>query len=66
MNDPADIPSMLKKIDEGYDLVAGWRADRKDPFLNRRLPSMIANQIISTTTKESDHERDERHERTIR
>jgi glycosyltransferase involved in cell wall biosynthesis len=50
-NDPADIPGMLKKIDDGYDLVAGWRADRKDPFLNRRLPSMIANQIISTTTK---------------
>ncbi len=50
-NDPADIPAMLQKLDDGYDLVAGWRADRKDPFLNRRLPSMIANQIISTTTK---------------
>src|SRR5690606_35614543 len=50
-NDPADIPRMLEKLDEGYDLVAGWRADRKDAFLNRRLPSMIANRIISMTTK---------------
>lgn len=50
-NDPNDIPLMMKKLAEGYDLVAGWRADRKDPFLNRRLPSMIANRIISMTTK---------------
>jgi len=50
-NDPADIPMMLAKIDDGYDLVAGWRARRKDPFLNRRLPSMIANRIISSATK---------------
>lgn len=50
-NDPADIPAMLKKLDEGFDLVAGWRKRRKDPFLNRRLPSMIANRIISITTK---------------
>ncbi|MGE0323762.1 MAG: glycosyltransferase family 2 protein [Polyangiaceae bacterium] len=49
-NDPKDIPMMLEKIHEGYDLVAGWRAHRKDPFLNRRLPSMIANGIISRTT----------------
>lgn len=50
-NDPRDIPMMLKKLDEGYDLVAGWRADRKDPFINRRLPSMLANKLISTITK---------------
>lgn len=50
-NDPRDIPAMLAKLDSGYDLVAGWRADRKDAFWNRRLPSMIANRIISMTTK---------------
>lgn len=50
-NDPADIPMMLSKLDDGYDLVAGWRARRKDPFFNRRLPSMIANRIISSATK---------------
>lgn len=55
-NDPADIPSMLQKLEEGYDLVAGWRADRKDPFLNRRLPSMIANRIISLATKVKLHD----------
>ena len=49
-NDPADIPRMVAKIEEGYDLVAGWRADRKDAFLNRRLPSMIANRIIGNST----------------
>lgn len=50
-NDPRDIPMMLARLDAGADLVAGWRADRKDPFLNRRLPSMIANRIISMTTQ---------------
>ncbi len=49
-NDPRDIPKLLDKIKEGYDLVNGWRFDRKDPFLSRKLPSMIANKIISTTT----------------
>jgi glycosyltransferase involved in cell wall biosynthesis len=49
-NDPADIPALLRKLDEGNDLVAGWRYNRQDPFLNRRLPSMIANQLISSTT----------------
>ncbi len=49
-NDPANIEGMIKKIDEGYDVVTGWRFDRKDPFINRRLPSMIANWIISKTT----------------
>ena len=50
-NDPADIPAMLNQLAEGYDLVAGWRADRKDTFINRRLPSIIANKLISVTTK---------------
>ena len=46
-NDPEDIPSLLQKIEEGYDVVSGWRKSRKDPFLTRRFPSMIANKIIS-------------------
>ena len=50
-NDPADIPVLLRKIDEGNDLVAGWRHNRKDPLLSRRLPSMIANRLISWTTQ---------------
>jgi glycosyltransferase involved in cell wall biosynthesis len=45
--DPEDILPLLQKIEEGYDVVSGWRKDRKDSFLNRRLPSMIANKIIS-------------------
>jgi glycosyltransferase involved in cell wall biosynthesis len=45
--DPGDILPLLQKIEEGYDVVSGWRKDRKDPFLNRRLPSMVANKIIS-------------------
>ena len=49
-NDPADIPKFLDKINEGYDVVAGWRYKRQDPFLNRRLPSMIANRVISWIT----------------
>jgi len=49
-NDPADIPMMLKKIEEGYDVVSGWRVDRKDVFLTRILPSRLANWLISTVT----------------
>ena len=49
-NDPLDIPQMLKEIRAGHDVVTGWRFDRKDPFLNRRLPSIIANKVISWTT----------------
>lgn len=49
-NDPEDIPRLLKKLEEGYDIVSGWRKDRKDPFLSRRLPSKIANWIISKVT----------------
>jgi glycosyltransferase involved in cell wall biosynthesis len=46
-NDPKDIPILVKKIEEGYDVVSGWRRQRKDAFLNRRLPSKIANKVIS-------------------
>jgi glycosyltransferase involved in cell wall biosynthesis len=49
-NDPRDIPRFIDKIEEGFDVVTGWRHDRKDAFLNRRLPSIIANKIISWTT----------------
>ena len=49
-NDPADIAALLVKLDEGYDLVHGWRKDRQDAFLNRKLPSVVANWIISKTT----------------
>ena len=46
-NDPEDIILLLQKIEEGYDVVSGWRKDRKDPFLTRRFPSTIANKVIS-------------------
>ena len=46
-NDPADIPRMLAKLDEGYGVVSGWRKDRKDAFLTRTLPSKLANGLIS-------------------
>ncbi len=49
-NDPHDIPKFLDKMDEGYDLVSGWRHDRQDAFISRKLPSMIANRIISVVT----------------
>jgi glycosyltransferase involved in cell wall biosynthesis len=49
-NDPADIPRLMDALQEGYDVVSGWRKDRKDPFLSRRLPSIMANWLISTVT----------------
>jgi glycosyltransferase involved in cell wall biosynthesis len=49
-NDPADIPMMVAQIDQGYDVVSGWRANRQDTFLTRTLPSRIANWLISTVT----------------
>ncbi|MAS37213.1 MAG: glycosyltransferase [Anaerolineaceae bacterium] len=49
-NDPRDIPKLLDKMNEGYDIVSGWRKDRKEPFFSRRLPSMTANRLISSTT----------------
>lgn len=49
-NDPLDIPLLLARIDDGYDVVSGWRKDRKDTFINRRLPSILANSFISHLT----------------
>jgi glycosyltransferase involved in cell wall biosynthesis len=49
-NDPADIPAMLTDIAAGADIVCGWRRERKDPFLTRRLPSLLANKLISWAT----------------
>ena len=46
-NDPADIPALLAKIEEGYDIASGWRVNRKEPFITRRVPSMIANRILA-------------------
>jgi glycosyltransferase involved in cell wall biosynthesis len=46
-NDPADIPLMLAKLEEGYDVCSGWRKDRKDNAIKRNLPSILANQLIS-------------------
>ena len=49
-NDPADIPLLLAKLDEGFDVVSGWRKDRQDNALTRNLPSHIANKLISNAT----------------
>jgi glycosyltransferase involved in cell wall biosynthesis len=49
-NDPSDIPKLLAEIDKGFDVVSGWRRDRKDTYINRRLPSVIANYLISHIT----------------
>ena len=49
-NDPIDIPRLLEKLNEGYDLVCGWRKERQDKFLTRRIPSIIANWIIGKVT----------------
>ncbi len=49
-NDPSDIPKLLAKMDEGFDVVSGWRRDRKDPFITRILPSRMANWLISSVT----------------
>lgn len=49
-NDPRDIPAFVDKINEGYDLVAGWRRNRKDPILSRKIPSRIANWLIRRMT----------------
>ncbi|HZR26959.1 MAG TPA: glycosyltransferase family 2 protein [Vicinamibacterales bacterium] len=49
-NDPGDIPAMVAALERGADIVCGWRKERKDPFFNRRLPSMMANGLISAVT----------------
>lgn len=55
-NDPADIEKLVLHLEQGYDIVSGWRYPRKDPFLSRRLPSIIANWIISLSTKVKLHD----------
>jgi len=49
-NDPEDIPKLLQELNKGYDIVSGWRKDRKDAFISRTLPSKIANWLISRVT----------------
>jgi glycosyltransferase involved in cell wall biosynthesis len=49
-NDPADVPMMLDKLGDGYDLVVGWRMNRQDKFLSRKLPSKMANWLIGKAT----------------
>jgi glycosyltransferase involved in cell wall biosynthesis len=49
-NDPADIGALLRKIDEGYDIVVGWRFDRQDKLVSRKIPSRIANALIAKVT----------------
>jgi glycosyltransferase involved in cell wall biosynthesis len=49
-NEPSDIPRLVERLDAGFDIVCGWRRERKDPYLSRRLPSQIANWLISVTT----------------
>lgn len=55
-NDPSDIPRLLAKIEEGYDIVCGWRKERKDKFLSRRFPSLIANWLIGKITNVAIHD----------
>ncbi len=49
-NDPRDIPALVERLERGADIVCGWRKDRRDAFVSRRLPSMIANRVISVAT----------------
>jgi glycosyltransferase involved in cell wall biosynthesis len=55
-NDPADIPALLAELDKGNDLVSGWRFSRQDSLISRRLPSRIANRLISWTTQVKVHD----------
>jgi len=56
-NDPADIPSLLEKLDEGFDVVNGWRQDRQDGFLLRKVPSYMANRLIARLSGVRLHDR---------
>lgn len=55
-NDPKDIPNVLRKMDEGFDVVSGWRKNRQDKFVLRKFPSMIANRLICSVTKVNLHD----------
>jgi glycosyltransferase involved in cell wall biosynthesis len=50
-NDPRDIPRLLEKLEEGYDVASGWRKNRKDPLFKRKFPSAVANKLISWLTQ---------------
>ncbi len=49
-NDPRDIPALVERLEQGFDIVAGWRKERQDPYFSRRLPSFMANRLLSFTT----------------
>lgn len=55
-NDPADIPLLVRKLDEGFDLAQGWRKDRHDAWLSRKLPSRVANRLIAATLRTPFHD----------
>lgn len=55
-NDPHDIPLLLEKIDEGYDVVSGWRKNRKDTLITRKIPSLIANYILNSASRTPIHD----------
>jgi len=55
-NDPTDIPKFLEKIEQGFDVVSGWRRNRKDKLLTRKIPSWLANRLISLITKVKLHD----------
>ena len=55
-NDPADIPALIAELEKGNDLVSGWRFSRQDPLISRRIPSTIANRLISWTTQVKLHD----------
>lgn len=56
-NDPADIPALLAKLQEGHDVVNGWRQNRQDPFIFRKIPSFIANRLIARSSGVKLHDR---------
>jgi glycosyltransferase involved in cell wall biosynthesis len=55
-NDPRDIPRLLERLEQGYDVASGWRRNRKDPLLNKRFPSALANKLISWLTRVKLHD----------
>ena len=55
-NDPADIGKMVEKVEQGYDMACGWRHDRQDTYISRKLPSMLANKLISKITDVTLHD----------
>jgi glycosyltransferase involved in cell wall biosynthesis len=55
-NDPRDIPRLLERLEQGYDVASGWRKQRKDPLLNKRFPSALANRLISWLTRVKLHD----------